>query len=210
MASVWSLSIEQAFEGLDLVSIGIVSDDGGQRFVAGTQQDFENATALPELNAFLRSIGFGSLSPEATPSNLNDFTFRFHAVATGSILVLGGSKALGSQVESNDLTSVLAELNSDVGFTNFMNVISTPGTILLDKSKEVSFSFLIGDQKIAVASGTPFADLVATDQVEIVGSADNDGTFTVLGVELSGARIRVTETIVVESAGAEITIIKLP
>ena len=208
--SVWSLSAELGFEGLDLVQVGVVSDDGGKRFTAGTQQDFEDASALPELNDFLKTIGYGSLSPAATPSNLNDYTFRFHAVATGSILVLGGNKALASQTVTDNLTDVLAELNLDSEFTTFMNIISTPGTIIVDASTAISFSFLIGDQKISSAVGTPFSGLVASDKIEVIGSVSNDKTFTVSGVELGGARIRVTPNIVVESAGAEITIVKLP
>ena len=60
MASVWSLSAELAYDNLPLVHVGVVSDAGGQRFTAGTQADLDVATSLPELNAFLTSIGYGA------------------------------------------------------------------------------------------------------------------------------------------------------
>ena len=210
--SVWSLSVEQAFEGIPQVSLGIVSDGGGQRFLVGTQEDFEDLTALSEFNDFLTTIGFGAgaLTPADRPSDLNDYTFRFQAIATGSILVLGGDKELASEVITNDLVGVLAELNLDDGFTKFMNTISVPGTILVLDSTDISFAQIIGNDTIASASGTPFADLIAGDQIEILGSESNDGTFTISSVELSGARVIVSQTVTTEIAGAEITIFKLP
>jgi hypothetical protein len=210
MASVWSLSAEMAFEGQDTVHVGKVSDEGGERFTAGTQLDFENATALPELNEFLKSIGYGTLSPPSTPSNLNDYSFRFHSIATGSVFVLGGSKTLGADTVTNDLTNTLAELNSDSGFVNFITITSTVGTIIVDASTDISFSFTIGNAFISDASGTlPFANLSASDQIKVVGSNSNDLTYTVSAVQLDGARIQVNVIGATESAGAAVTIIKL-
>ena len=125
MAAVWSLSVELAFTNNSKVSVGKISDAGGERFLAGTQADLDIATRLPELNDFLLSIGYGSLTPGNPPTNLKNYSFRFHAVATGSILVLGGNKELGSEVVTNDLAATLAELNADPGFVDFMTLISS-------------------------------------------------------------------------------------
>lgn len=208
--SVWSLTAGIAFDGPDSVTdVAVVSDTGGQRFVIGDQSDFENLTAQSEFNDFLTTIGYGAVSPITAPSNINGFNFRFQAVATGSILVLGGDQESGSETITNDLTAVLAELNLDSGFTNFMNIVSTPGEVIVDASTDIAFADIIGNSTISSASGTPFADLVASDQFEVIGSESNDGTFTISAVELSGARV-VVGSVVTEIAGAEITIIKLP
>ncbi len=210
MSLVWSLTVELAYEGIPVVHVGVVSDSGGQRFTAGTQEDLENATALPELNQFLQSIGYGSSSPVNPPANLNDYAFRFQSVAAGSVLVLGGNKANGAQVLTNDQTAAMVQLNADSGFTKFMDTISTPGDILVNESTNISFTQTIGTNKIASAVGTPFSGLSASDQVTVIGGVNDNKTFTVSGVELDGARISVSQQVTVAAAGPKVTIIALP
>ena len=205
MASVWALSAELAYDNLPLVHVGVVSDAGGQRFTAGEQSDLDVATSLPELNAFLTSIGYGAGSPAAAPSNLNDYTFRFHAVATGSILVLGGNKEHAGTTISNDLDATLAELNSDPGFVGFMQ--ETSGALVTNNTG-ISFSQVIGENFISAASGAPFSTLVPSDQIVVSGSGSNDTTYTVQQVLLSGSQVRVTPSVTPESAGASVTITK--
>lgn len=209
MAAVWSLSVELAFTDNSKISVGKISDAGGERFLAGTQANLDLATRLPELNAFLTSIGYGNASPGNPPTNVKSYSFRFHSVATGSILVLGGNKELASTVVTNDLDATLAELNKDPGFVKFMSLVSCPGEVLTEDDTGISFESVIGTKRIAAASGTPFAGLIATDQIKIIGSASNDRIFTVSSVELAGARIVTSEFPTAELAGASITIVKL-
>ena len=80
---------------------------------------------------------------------------------------------------------------------------------LVKNNETIAFGFFIGNNAITSGSGTEFSVLSPGDKVRVTGSASNDGDFTVSSVDLGGARIIVSESIISESAGESITIIKL-
>lgn len=127
MAIVWSLQLRLAFtDGSHKEVTALKAPLIGFQFFGGTAEDFEIATQLPELNAFLKVIGYGDPSdPPGPPANIADFSFRFMAITTnGEINVLGGTDELADEVITNNLLGVLDDLNADDDFASFMTEIS--------------------------------------------------------------------------------------
>ncbi len=73
----------------------------------------------------------------------------------------------------------------------------------------VAFANVIGDSGITLAFGTDFDKLAPGDRVLVNGSADNDGTFTIFSILLSGAQVITVEAITPEIAGASVTITRV-
>ena len=137
------------------------------------------------------------------------------------INVLGGTKDLSgedpSEVVSNDFDAVLADLNEDTLFVDFMQNIAS-STLLIENSTLISFSCPEATCRIVAdpSLGDIFDSVELGDSVTIAGSTLNDGTFVVTNASptpfVPGDQIGFASGsgIVAESAGASVTLTVVP
>lgn len=137
---MWHTSVNIAYKDDTKKAIEVVSDDYGFRFVYGNSAEWYAAIRLPKIAAFMNAIGI-VVTPEL-PENVASYTFRFSAITTnGSINVLGSNDALVDQVVTNDLQAVMADLNADEDFVNYMsegNWLENALTVLNDSYAQVT------------------------------------------------------------------------
>lgn len=143
MDITWNFAITICYLDNSIKEIGVVKDDSGMRFTAGTIDDFNIAITLPKLNAFLLAIGYGVSPPPTPPENVKDYTFRFSAVTIGSINVLGSSSDVDGEALSNDLDAATAALNADNDFVSLFPSSEEPRIALLANTAYVDY--IIGD-----------------------------------------------------------------
>lgn len=117
---VWHASFNIAYVDNTTKSIEIVKDEYGFRFVYGNSSDWFMATKLPKFTEFMQVFGI-NIDP-VLPAHVSKYVFRFSATTTnGSIFVLGSNDILTNNVITNDLETVVAQLNSDPQFSYYFN-----------------------------------------------------------------------------------------
>ncbi len=117
---VWHANFNIAYKNNTNKAVEVVHDEYGFRVVYGSLSDWYSAVRLPKFASMMDTLGI-TVSP-ALPEDVASYVFRFSAITTnGSVNVLGGNDILAEQVITNNLDSVVAELNQDEYFVQFMS-----------------------------------------------------------------------------------------
>jgi len=119
MITIWNCSFTIAYNDGSIEHVGVVKDEDGSRFTAGSDNDFADAIKLPKFVEFLATLGISSTA--VLPDNVVDYNFRFYALsANGRVDVLGTTEDLSPvNITSDDL--IVSDLTSDSDFNAYFN-----------------------------------------------------------------------------------------
>ena len=123
---VWSLTARVAYKDGATREVAVLKDFGPSRIV--NNEDYQALTDIvnaPSFTRFLATLGYiaGVGGMVTVPTTIKDYEFRFMAIVTSgqSTHVAGSNKDLSPVIQSDDLSTTLALLESDNDFVSLMN-----------------------------------------------------------------------------------------
>lgn len=175
----------------------------GQPFevIRHTSSQFRVVSAFP--TAFGSSIQSVLKDPTITRDTADSFTVgAFQASPLGAVVPLVSTSA--NLVRQATGLFERSAASAPKGISEQTGALAVAAEFT---ATDVSFT---ATTAINAASGTPFSNFAAGDKIVVDGSSLNEGTFEVATLVGGGTGVTVVEAIVTESAGASITIYRIP